>query len=209
MSADRSTSRRFGDKLIVRQAQQQVQTFFDELKNGTRNYRTITSLSSQITQEYRGRCILEMLQNAHDALTNAEPDDQRRISFVLSTTPDPVLLIGNSGRPFLTEDFDGICQLGQSPKDPNTSVGNKGLGFRSVLEVSACPEVWSTAPAGSDTSFVFRFDPSISDRAAAAAQDIERQGLGARSPFDIERPLVDWSRGTVGSVSQEGVRCRA
>ena len=194
MSADRSTSRRFGDKLIVGQAQQQVQTFFDELKNGTRNYRTITSLSSQITQEYRGRCILEMLQNAHDALTNAEPDDQRRISFVLSTTPDPVLLIGNSGRPFRTEDFDGICQLGQSPKDPNTSVGNKGLGFRSVLEVSACPEVWSTAPAGSDTSFVFRFDPSISDRVAAAAQDIERQGLGARSPFDIERPLVDWSR---------------
>ena len=194
MSADRSTPRRFGDRLIVDQAQQQVQTFFDELKNGTRNYRTITSLSSQITQEYRGRCILELLQNAHDALANAEPDDQRRISFVLSTTPDPVLLIGNSGRPFRTEDFDGICQLGQSPKDPNTSVGNKGLGFRSVLEVSTCPEVWSTAPAGSDTSFVFYFDPSVSDRVAASAQEIEQQGLGARSPFGAERPLVDWSR---------------
>ena len=176
------------------QAQAQVQTFFDELKNGTRNYRTIASLSGQITQEYRGRCILELLQNAHDALANAESDDPRRISFVLSTAPEPVLLIGNSGRPFRTEDFDGICQLGQSPKDPNKSVGNKGLGFRSVLEVSTCPEIWSTTPAGSDTAFVFRFDPSAADRVAAAAQKIDQQGLDARSPFDPERPLVDWSR---------------
>ena len=176
------------------QAQAQVQTFFDELKNGTRNYRTIASLSGQITQEYRGRCILELLQNAHDALANAESDDPRRISFVLSTAPEPVLLIGNSGRPFRTEDFYGICQLGQSPKDPNKSVGNKGLGFRSVLEVSTCPEIWSTTPAGSDTAFVFRFDPSAADRVAAAAQKIDQQGLDARSPFDPELPLVDWSQ---------------
>ena len=176
------------------QAQSQVQSFFDELKNGTRNYRTIASLGGQIAQEYRGRCILELLQNAHDALANIERDDPRQISFVLSTSPEPVLLVGNSGHPFRVEDFKGICQLGQSPKDPNKSVGNKGLGFRSVLEVSTCPEIWSTAPSGSDRSFVFRFDPSVSDRVAASAQDIERQGLDARSPFDPKRPLLDWSQ---------------
>ena len=194
MSAYDSKSRKAGDKFIVSEAQGQVQTFFDELKNGTRNYRTIASLSGQIAQEYRGRCILELLQNAHDALANAESDDPRRISFVLSTASEPVLLIGNNGRPFRTEDFYGICRLGQSPKDPNKSVGNKGLGFRSVLEVSTCPEIWSTTPAGSDTAFVFRFDPSAADRVAAAAQKIDQQGLDARSPFDPERPLVDWSQ---------------
>ena len=193
MSALRPTSRSFADTLIVDQAQQQVQTFFDELKNGTRNYRTISSLSGQIAQEYSGRCILELLQNAHDALANAEPDDPRRISFVLRTSPEPVLLIGNSGCPFRLEDFKGICELGQSPKDPNESVGNKGLGFRSVLEVSSCPEIWSTTPPGSDTSFAFRFDPSVSGQVATAAQEIEEQGLDVRSPFDPERPLVRWS----------------
>ena len=74
-----------------------MQTFFDEIKNGTRNYRTVASLNAQIAQEYRGRCILELLQNAHDALAGSRPDDPRRISFALYISPEPVLLIGNTG----------------------------------------------------------------------------------------------------------------
>ena len=143
-------------------------------------------------QEYRGRCILELLQNAHDALAHGDSDDARRISFVLSTDPKPVLSVGNSGHPFRKADFDGICQLAQSPKDPNENVGNKGLGFRSVLEVSSRPEIWSVAPAGSDTSFVFRFDPDVAGQVAIAAWELETQGIVA-SPFDLTRPLVDWS----------------
>jgi len=204
MSADDSASRQAGDELVVAQAQRQVQTFFDELKNGTSNYRTVASLDAQIAQEYRGRCVLELLQNAHDALAHADRDDARRISFVLSTDPEPVLSVGNSGRPFRKEDFNGICQLAQSPKDPNESVGNKGLGFRSVLEVSSCPAIWSMAPVGSGTSFVFRFDPEVVGRVATAARELERHGLGARSPFDRDRPLVDWSREQM-NVYQEHV----
>ena len=192
MSDYSSKARNAGDELIVSQAQSQVQTFFDELKNGTRNYRTIASLSGQIAQEYRGRCVLELLQNAHDALENADPDDPRRVSFVLTTDPDPVLLIGNSGRPFSTDDFYGMCRLGQSPKDPNKSVGNKGLGFRSVLEVSTCPEIWSTAHPEENTAFAFRFDPSMSDLVAAAAQQLDECRFDVRSPFNPELPLVDW-----------------
>ena len=193
MSTDRSPARQAGDEIVIAQAQRQIQTFFDELKNGTSNYRTVASLDAQIAQEYRGRCILELLQNAHDALAHADPDDARRISFVLSTDPEPVLSVGNSGRPFIKRDFDGICQLAQSPKDPNESVGNKGLGFRSVLEVSSCPEIWSMAPSGSGTSFVFCFDPDVAGHVATAAREIERDGICARSPFDPYRPLVDWS----------------
>ena len=193
MKAEYSTSRQAGDKLIIDQAQRQVQTFFDEIKNGTRNYRTIASLDAQIAQAYRGRCILELLQNAHDALTTAPSGDPRRVSFVLNSSSRPVLLIGNSGSPFHPDNFAGLCQLGQSPKDPNQSVGNKGLGFRSVLEVSTSPEIWSTAPLGSQTSFVFRFDPAVSDRVAAAVQELEEEGLDARSPFNAACPLLDWS----------------
>ena len=208
MSTDRSPSRRAGDELIVSQSQRQVQTFFDELKNGTSNYRTVASLDAQIAQEYRGRCILELLQNAHDALAHAGPNDSRRISFVLSTDPEPVLSVGNTGRPFRREDFDGICQLAQSPKDPNESVGNKGLGFRSVLEVSNCPEIWSVAPAGSGTAFVFRFDSDVVERVAAATREIESLGTDARSPFDSERPLVDWSREQLNAYRQRVIDAR-
>ena len=187
-------SQQRGRAQIVRHAQSQIRTFFDEIKNGTRNYQTVASLDAQIAQEYRGRCILELLQNAHDALAKAMPGDRRRISFVLTTDPEPMLLVGNSGLPFHHEDFKGICQLAQSPKDPNESVGNKGLGFRSVLEVSGRPEIWSTTPAGSDTCFAFRFDPAAVDQVAEAAQELKQRGVHARSPFDIDCPLVDWSR---------------
>ena len=193
MINDRATTRKAGDLLIVAQARRQVQTFFDELKNGTLNYRTIASLNEQIAQAYRGRCVLELLQNAHDALANTPPGNSKQISFVLNTLPVPVFLIANSGQPFRRKDFEGLCQLGQSPKDPNESVGNKGLGFRSVLEVSSSPEIWSTAPVGSDTSFVFRFDPSVSDQVAAAARKLHDNGLDTRSPFDSACPLLDWS----------------
>ena len=193
MNAANSISRQSGDRLVTAQAQRQVQTFFDELKNGTQNYRTIASLDAQIAQAYRGRCILELLQNAHDALQQVPSDDLRQVSFVLRTVPRPVLLIGNTGIPFRPDDFTGLCQLGQSPKDPNQSVGNKGLGFRSVLEVAASPEIWSTPPIGTQTSFVFRFGPSVSDQVAAAAEQLEQIGLAARSPFNLTRPLLDWS----------------
>ena len=93
MIIDRPTTREAGDRLVVAQAQRQVQSFFDELKNGTRNYRTIASLNEQIAQAYRGRCVLELLQNAHDALANPPPDDPRQISFQLSTHSEPVLVV--------------------------------------------------------------------------------------------------------------------
>ena len=198
MNAANSNSRQSGDRLVVAQAQRQVQTFFDELKNGTQNYRTIASLDAQIAQAYRGRCVLELLQNAHDALEQASSDDLRQVSFVLKTGPRPALLIGNTGIPFRRDDFAGLCQLGQSPKDPNQSVGNKGLGFRSVLEVATSPEIWSTPPVGNQTSFVFRFDPSVSDQVASAAERLEKIGLAARSPFDPTRPLLDWSEEQLG-----------
>ncbi len=195
MSVAHSSSRACGDKIIAEQANSQLRTFFDELKNGTGNYRTIESLGKQIAQEYQGRCILELLQNAHDALANAKSGEPRLISFVLITTPEPTLLVGNSGSPFLKENFEGICQLGQSPKDPNESIGNKGLGFRSVLEISTCPEIWSTAPSKNDPAFAFRFDPAVSrQRMIEATKKLEEQGLKANSPFDSKLLIIDWSQ---------------
>ncbi len=184
--------RRAAKPVIEEQARGQVRTFLDELKNGTRNYRTVASLGSQVAQEYRGRAILELLQNAHDVLAFAEDDDPRRISFVLRTSPEPELLVANSGRPFHHEDFSGICQLAQSPKDPNESVGNKGLGFQSVLEVSTRPEVWSTAPTRDGIAFTFGFDPDVCEPIGRVAREL----LAGDPPTDPEfgtEQVVDWS----------------
>ncbi len=130
LTTERSPERLSGNKQITEHALGEVRTFIDELKNGTRKYRTIASLGGQIAEAYRGRCVLELLQNAHDALPETPGDDPGLITFALVTTPAPVLLVANSGRAFERKDFKGLCRLGQSPTDPNKSVGNKGLGFR-------------------------------------------------------------------------------
>ena len=181
-----------GRRIIEQQARRQVRTFLDELRNGTRNYRTVASLGGQVAQEYRGRAILELLQNAHDVLAFARDDDPRRVAFVLRTSPDPELLVANSGRPFRRADFRGICQLAQSPKDPNESVGNKGLGFQSVLELSTCPEVWSTAPAEGEAAFAFGFDPRVRDPIGRVALALLDGGPATDAEFGSE-PVVDWT----------------
>lgn len=193
-----SPSRARADKIIAEWANRHSRTFFENLKNETRDYQTIDSLGKQIAKEYQGRYILELLQNAHDALVNAKSDDPRQISFVLITTPEPTLLVGNSGSPFLKKDFEGICQLAQSPKDPNESIGNKGLGFRSVLDISTCPEIWSTASSESAHAFAFRFHPDdFRKRMTEAAKKLEKEGLKAHSPFDPELPIIEWTQGGI------------
>ena len=185
--------RQAGRRIVEEQTRRQVRTFLDELRNRTAHYRTIASLRGQVAQEYRGRAVMELLQNAHDVLAVADGDDPRRISFVLRRSPVPELLVANSGRPFRHEDFSGICQLAQSPKDPNESVGNKGLGFQSVLELSTRPEVWSTAPAGIDVSFAFGFDPGVRDPIARVAGALAQ---GEQRPTDDEfgsEPVVEWA----------------
>ena len=166
MDAPTTSARRMANEEIVAHSLGEVRSFLDELKNGTKKYRTIASLSGQIAEAYRGRCVLELLQNAHDALAASSAGDPGLITFRLRTEPVPVLLVGNSGRAFERKDFKGLCRLGQSPKDPNRSVGNKGLGFRSVLEVSTAPEVWSNAATEGGPSFVFRFDRSVREKVA-------------------------------------------
>ena len=109
MTMEWSPERLSGNKQIVEHALGEVRTFIDELENGTRKYRTIASLGGQIAEAYRGRCVLELLQNAHDALPETPGDDPGPITFSLVTTPDPVLLVANSGRAFERKDFKGLC----------------------------------------------------------------------------------------------------
>ena len=191
MSVASSLARIEGNEQIVEHALGEIRTFTDELKNGTRKYKTVASLGEQIAEAYRGRCILELLQNAHDALEDTGVGEPGLITFALKSGPDPVLLIANSGRPFKRKDFKGLCQLGQSPKDPNESVGNKGLGFRSVLEVCSAPEIWSLGDGG-EADYVFRFDPAIGGKVAGAIARLDDYGLATQSPFDPSVPLVDW-----------------
>jgi hypothetical protein len=102
------------------------------------------SQEAQVASDYRGRLVYELLQNADDAMADASTTSDR-VSFLIT---DDALWIANTGRALTEHDVQGLCGLGASSKvDPagnrRASIGHKGLGFKSVLEITDEPAVYS------------------------------------------------------------------
>ena len=102
------------------------------------------SQEAQVASDYRGRLVYELLQNADDAM-ESQATDADRVVFVMT---DDAVWMANSGRPLTDADVQGLCGLGASSKvdaagTKRASIGHKGLGFKSVLEVTDSPAVYS------------------------------------------------------------------
>lgn len=102
------------------------------------------SQEAQVASDYRGRLVYELLQNSDDAMA-ADGGINDRVAFVITENE---LWVANSGRPLTEADIRGLCGLGASSKVGATgsrraSIGHKGLGFKSVLELTDTPETFS------------------------------------------------------------------
>jgi len=123
-----------------------IRSFLYQLAEGVTDYRSIHSLTEQVRHQYHGRFAIELIQNAYDAVSRAEEQEGAlsRIEMRLELDGERgTLFVANDGAPFSHSNFESVSRLGQSDKDPTTSVGNKGIGFRSVLEISQRPQIWS------------------------------------------------------------------
>src|SRR3989338_6226892 len=85
---------------------------------------------------YRGRQLLELLQNADDACEDF--DGEKKLLFRLIKDH---LIIANTGNPFTKQGIESLVISDNSPKQLKRTryIGNKGLGFRSVLSWSQSP----------------------------------------------------------------------
>lgn len=102
------------------------------------------SQEAQVASDYRGRLVFELLQNADDAMADGSTTNDR-VSFLVT---DEALWIANTGRPLTDDDVFGLCGLGASSKvdaagTRRASIGHKGLGFKSVLEITDEPAIYS------------------------------------------------------------------
>jgi hypothetical protein len=110
--------------------------------------------------EYAGRFLLELLQNAHD--THAAERHDGRITIIVDADEGAygVVYVANAGTPFTYRSMAGLCKLARSPKPVGEGIGHKGVGFRSILPVCSWPEIYSADPAGKPgnlSGYTFRF----------------------------------------------------
>jgi len=97
---------------------------------------------------YRGRQLLELLQNADDAGVDAESG----CKLLLDLSRDR-LIVANTGKPFNRKGLTSLVISDCSPKqlERNRFIGSKGLGFRSVL-------TWTDRPLISSGGYEVVFD---------------------------------------------------
>ncbi|RSS45057.1 sacsin N-terminal ATP-binding-like domain-containing protein [Streptomyces sp. WAC08241] len=91
-------------------------------------------MSEDTAQEYEGRTILELVQNGHDAIGEAAPG--RIAVMAVPQGDDGVLYVADEGAVFAEENFRAITEPALSSKAAGEGIGNKGLGFRSALQLT-------------------------------------------------------------------------
>jgi len=171
----------------------EIKSFLSEIGNGTSNYRSLHSLTEQIEHQYHGRFLIELLQNAHDALID---ETVSRIEIALLDMGEyGTLCVANDGNPFSPSNFNSLSRLGQSDKKPDESIGNKGIGFRSTLEISLEPQIFSRSSKEAKyfDGFCFGFSSNIIEKFHTPMLNLLKGVEDIRSPFGNQPLLSAWT----------------
>jgi hypothetical protein len=184
-------------KEVIDKTLGEIRSFLDELSNGTSRYRSLHNLTEQVEHQYHGRFLIELIQNAHDALFEVGVmDTPQRIEIVLADDEHPhgALYIANDGQPFTPSNFKALSNLGQSDKDPQKSIGNKGIGFRSVLEITKAPEIYSRNERESSSfdGYCFSFQPDVIQMFEGPIRRVVDGDNNVASPEAIGGRLLEW-----------------
>lgn len=178
----------------------------------SRAHQSVKTLTEQTSHEYGNRFLIELVQNAYDAHPEGTNDGIIRVRLNREEGAHGILYIANGGEPFRRENFEAICDIGLSSRQPGESIGNKGLGFRSVLQVCRWPEVYSADRARGVRhrfdGYCFRFARPDDIRKLCAEvspddRDLAEQAIKGLSPYTMPVPLNDQNE-VVRDLAREG-----
>ncbi len=166
------------------------------------------NLSQSVSDDYGDRFLVELIQNAHDAHEARRADGEIVLAFAPDECDHGCLYVANRGNGFTKPNLEAITNIAQSSKPVNEGIGNKGLGFRSVLQICSWPEIYSVRGAGGSGTFdgyCFRFarEPDIR-RFLPPGQDVGlADEIVQRMPF-WHLPVYAQDRpGLVGRFARE------
>ena len=118
---------------------QRLKSILEQIATGETDYQEVANLAEHIGADYHDRFLIELLQNAEDQTTKAAIDNG--LAIVVRTGTHVYVL--NQGMPFDDLGIRSITSAGMSPKKAEESIGNKGIGFKAVFQVSSNPEIFT------------------------------------------------------------------
>jgi len=110
--------------------------FEDSKLTPLRGLSAIAEAEKYLQQAYEGRYFFELVQNVRDA--NKEKNQDGEIFIKLNGN---ILSIANTGAEFSTKGIESITTIGQSTKQSQDYIGFKGIGFKSVQEITETPRI--------------------------------------------------------------------
>lgn len=164
-----------------------VQEIENQFERAITSYRANPNLISEHANHeesirvggYATRTLLELVQNAADAMSGSDEGESGlfagRVEIVLDV-PNRTLYCANAGRPFSKTGLTAIAHAYLSAKRGD-EIGRFGLGFKSVLAVTQAPQVFSRS-----VSFEFN--------AAEANSAIESVGSDAKRFPVLRTPTI-------------------
>ena len=126
--------------------QSRIRSILHTVAEGETDHKEVASLAAHIGADYHDRFLIELLQNAEDQAVRAGLSE----STVAIIRTESLVAMANAGTPFTDPSLREITSAGISSKDPTVAIGNKGVGFKSVFQVTEEPELYS-APSPADS----------------------------------------------------------
>ncbi|MEU0358944.1 DUF3883 domain-containing protein [Streptomyces cyaneofuscatus] len=157
--------------------------------------RQVNAVSYTSAREYAGRSLFELLQNGYDAHPRDRRDGQVHVLLDEAEGEWGTLYVANGGTPFTWRNVERICELAQSSKEIGEGIGNKGVGFRSILLISDAPEIYSAdpdSPLGSELDgYCFRFAQRADVEEFLGGEGNAHQVAATYPPLQAPLPLDD------------------
>ena len=145
----------------------------------------LAGLEAYVSESYNSRSFIELLQNA---------DDANATKFYVKRSGD-YLFVANNGRPFNIKDLESLCRSASSNKVRGTSIGYRGIGFKSV--VSFAKEVHLVSG-----DFEITFSKELSRKVVPQASKVPL----IRIPHEINNSVKNELTNEIKAILDEGFK---
>ena len=159
------------------------ESLITEAKSSPMLLSDLAGLEAYVSESYNSRSFIELLQNA---------DDAKATKFYVKRSGD-FLFVANNGRPFNIKDLESLCRSASSNKVRGTTIGYRGIGFKSV--VSFAKEIHLISG-----NFEITFSKELSKQIVPQANKVPL----IRIPHELDKSIRKELVGEIKEIQDEG-----